>query len=381
MRLKNNFWIASLFILMVTGGCSEDDLVTTPQRSDSSGELFDGIINDELNGVPIVIYGNSAKNFFASFERRAVDENEILIFERSGQPFPNVLKDQYGKVWNVFGQYSEDFGNSRLLKGVDNLVGYWFSFPSFKQKILLTDGVEIINPSAIEKEEGDWLINEKNVFAGTLRDGIKSIDQPQYLDFIGKDLVDDAFYQLLPPEELLTLIKVDKDFYAYPHRILEYHEVVNDKVGALNVVISFCPLTGTSRVWDRQIHEKTTEFGVSGLLFNNNLIMYDRTSDSFWSQILNKSVFGPYRGEAASSFQTWEIKFEDIVNIEGRVKVLSPQTGHNYEYQYPLYGAYKYNDRVNFPLSFSDDRIPPKERVIGVTIGDITKVYRFSDFD
>ncbi len=61
--------------------------------------------------------------------------------------------------------------------------------------------------------------------------------------------------------------------------------------------------------------------------------------------------------------------------------MLLTNTGIDYEYQYPLYGDYKYSDRISFPLTFSDDRIPPKERVLGVTVGGITKVYRFEDFD
>jgi len=370
--------LAIVIVLMC--GCTKNDGDFDPQPKNLQLDRQEGIINDELNGIPIVIYGNPDKNFFTVFERTSGD-NEILEFEHSNIPFPNVFRDQHGNVWDVFGLQNKGIQTGERLTLVKNLVGYWFIFPAFNKKVLLNDNSEIINPNDIENNNGQWIIDDNNVFAGTFKDGIKSIDQPQYMDFNNKEIIDDEFYKVLDPNELITIIKVGKVFFAYPHKILEYHEVVNDKIGDLNIAISFCPLTGTSKVWDREINQGITEFGVSGLLYNNNLILYDRVSDSYWSQILDKSVSGPLIGEKAVSFQTWEIRYEDISNLEGKVKMLSTNTGIDYEYQYSLYGDYKYSDRINFPLTFSDDRIPPKERVLGVTVGGITKVYRFEDFD
>jgi hypothetical protein len=300
-------------------------------------------------------------------------------FDHSGLSFPDVFKDANGDSWNAFGEGPEA---DKDLQPVNNLIGYWFAFPSFHKKIILANGEEIVNPSfGTENPKNEWLVDRDFVFGGSIRDGIKSIDNPLFFDITSKVFQDDNFYKQLEPDELLTMVKVGNEIKLYPHRIFEYHEIVNDIIDGQPIAISFCPLTGTSRAWHRMIDGEIREFGVSGLLFNNNLILYDRMSGTNWSQIFDKAVNGPLIGNVTVSVNTWEVRVTDILDVTGgRVKLLSTNTGIQYDYQYSVYGDYKYSDRISFPLQFSDDRIPPKERVIGVTVGEITKVYRMQDF-
>ncbi|MCK5369545.1 MAG: DUF3179 domain-containing protein [Cyclobacteriaceae bacterium] len=356
-------------------GCKEKTDIT-PSLIEPSAKM-EGVINDEIDGVPIVVYGNQKRGFFSVYKR--VDENgKEYKFERSEFAFPDVFKDEDGEIWSAFGKNNE--GNS--LQGLKNLVGYWFVFPSFHKKILLKDGREIINPF-FEKENStdNWLIDKNFVFSGSIKDGIKSIDNPIFISATSKEFIDNDFYKSLDGEDLLTAVQIGNDIHLYPHKIMEYHEVVNDKIGDQYIAMSFCPLTGTSRAWNREIDGKIHEFGVSGLLYNNNLILYDRVTDSNWSQIFDQSVNGSFIGKKISTIEVWEVKVTNMLDLEGRINVLSTNTGIDYEYKIAVYGDYKYSDRISFPLSFSDNRIPPKERVIGVTVGEITKVYRFEDFN
>ena len=369
--------IAIVFLNLLLFGCQEKTEVAPKLVKTTT--VFEGVINDEINGIPVVIYGNQKNDFFSVFKR--IDENgNSYEFERSEFPYPGVFKDQNGEIWSAFGNHNKN--QNMKLQNINNLVGYWFVFPSFHKRILLKDGSEIFNASFENNSStDDWLIDKKFVFAGSIKDGIKSIDKPVFIDATSKEFIDDSFYKNLNSDELVTAVQVDNEIHVYPHRILEYHEVVNDKIGDQYVAVSFCPLTGTSRAWNRDIEGKVREFGVSGLLYNNNLILYDRVTDSNWSQIFDMSVNGSLIGRKISTIQVWEIKAADILSLEGRLKLLSTNTGIAYEYQYPVYGDYKYSDRISFPLSFSDDRFQSKERVLGVTEGDLTKVYRFEDFN
>ena len=92
--------------------------------------------------------------------------------------------------------------------------------------------------------------------------------------------------------ELVVGIVIDGHARAYPHKILDWHEIINDKIGNTAFAITYCPLTGTALGWDRTVNGTETTFGVSGLLYNTNLIPYDRLTGSYWSQMLSKSIRG-----------------------------------------------------------------------------------------
>lgn len=341
--------------------------------------FYEGVISDEIDGVPFVVYISEERSFFCAFKGADINGNEYDL-QRSGLPFPDVFADSDGNLWNVFGENSDAEKN---LLPIKSLIGYWFVFPSFHKKILLHDGTEINNPSfGTENPVDEWLIDSDFVDEEALKDGIKSIDDPKFIASSLNEFESDLFYKSLPSDELLTMVKVGDEIKIYPHRILDYHEIVNDVIDGQPIAISYSPLTGTSRAWSRVIDGQTDEFGGSGLLFNNNLILYDRMSDSNWSQIFDKAVNGTLIGTEVSSVNVFEIRLSDVIeSTEGKALLLSSDTGFEDDYQHPLFGAYQESDIISYPLQFSDNSMPIKERVIGVTVGETTKVYRMSDVD
>jgi hypothetical protein len=84
--------------------------------------------------------------------------------------------------------------------------------------------------------------------------------------------------------------------HGYPVNLLAAHEVVNDVVGGVPLVVTYCPLCHTALAYQRRVGGKTLDFGVSGKLYRANLLMYDRGTRSLWSQLLGGAVTGPYRG-------------------------------------------------------------------------------------
>jgi len=120
---------------------------------------------------------------------------------------------------------------------------------------------------------GDWLIPTDQVFdGGPGRDGIPSVDNPQFTN------VNDAPYLL--DNDLVIGFKIGGTIRAYPHPILDWHEIVNDDISGQKTAITYCPLTGSAIAWKRNGVVSNSAFGVSGLLFNSNLIPYDRGSSS-----------------------------------------------------------------------------------------------------
>ncbi len=232
------------------------------------------------------------------------------------------------------------------------------------------------NPSSITDGDGEWLIPQNQVVdGGPGKDGIPALSNP---DFVG---VGEAGY--LDDEDLVILHKNGSEVRVYPHGILDWHEIINDDFNGEKLTVSYCPLTGSAvgygRVLNKNGQQNTTTFGVSGLLYNNNLILYDRWTDSFWSQMKLECVHGPLVGQKGRFKHLVETRFGTLKKLYPQAQVVSSQTGIYGPNQYRIYpyGDYKQNhDRLLFPISHDDQRLPRKERVLGV-IEESVKAYTF----
>lgn len=222
---------------------------------------------------------------------------------------------------------------------------------------------------------GTWLIPEAQVLdGGPGKDGIPSVDNPQ---FTTVNEADPALFD----RELVVGVRVGNEVRAYPHFILDWHEIVNDKVNGLPMAINYCPLTGTAMAWDRVINGAETTFGVSGLLYQSNIIPFDRLTESNWSQLEVKAVEGELSGTAPKVYPIVETTWETWKKMYPETKVMTRETGFARSYgQYP-YGDYRINqDWLIFPVTNRDERLPFKERVHAIQIDGTMQSYRQSLF-
>jgi hypothetical protein len=182
-------------------------------------------------------------------------------------------------------------------------------------------------------------------------------------------------------DDLILGIRKRDEIFGYPHPILDWHEIINDDIGEQSYVITYCPLTGTGIAWDGKIREQINSFGVSGLLYNANLMPYDRNTDSYWSQMRLECVYGVLKGEKIKSFPFIEMNWRTWKMLFPESKIVTANTGYGMPYgDYP-YGQYKTSDNRIFAVDIVDERLHKKEIVHGIVINDKAKVYRFSDFE
>jgi len=208
---------------------------------------------------------------------------------------------------------------------------------------------------------------------GPARDGIPALDHPA---FIAADQAD-----FLDPDDRVLGLSRHGVAKAYPIAILNWHEVVNDQFGAESVVVTFCPLCGTGMAFLATVDGQALTFGVSGLLYNSDVLLYDRQTESLWSQIMTTAITGPMQGQrltmtpvAHTSWADWRERHPDTL-------VLSPETGHQRDYDRDPYAGYVQSEQVMFPLRFKSQRFHPKEAVIGVVIDGHAKAYPFSELE
>ncbi len=223
--------------------------------------------------------------------------------------------------------------------------------------------------------QDEWLIPQSEIKdGGPGKDGIPSVDNPQFLATSSATFIDD--------DELVVGIKIGDEVKAYPHQILDWHEIVNDVVGNTPIALTYCPLTGSAIGWGRTIDGSTTTFGVSGLLYNTNLIPYDRKTGSNWTQMGNQCVNGELIGKEIATYQVVETTWKTWKKMFPDSKVMSKSTGFNRNYgQYP-YGDYRTNnDYLIFSIDPVDNRLLQKTRVLGVIGTGRAKVYEIDQLD
>lgn len=126
------------------------------------------------------------------------------------------------------------------------------------------------------------------IAAGPPKDGISSIDDPQFIP--AKQVT-----ELADTEPVISVL-LGGDAHAYPFRILIQHEIVNDWVGGLPVAITYCPLCNSAVAFDRHVEGSAVEFGTTGRLYLSNLVMYDRWSESWWAQFTGEAIAGRLNG-------------------------------------------------------------------------------------
>jgi len=133
---------------------------------------------------------------------------------------------------------------------------------------------------------------EQLVLTSNGLDRIPSIDTPQFVRFNNALLLDN---------EIAFVYRFGDTVKVYPKRLIDIHEIINDRIGNHFFAISYCPLTGSALAWNREIDGEVSEFGVSGHLFNENLIPYDRNSSSYWSQMQLEGIKGQHSGAVLRS--------------------------------------------------------------------------------
>jgi len=214
---------------------------------------------------------------------------------------------------------------------------------------------------------------EKIRSGGPPKDGIPSIDNPKFAKATEANFMSNS--------DIVIGLEVNGDARAYPLSILVWHEIVNDKVGGLPVAITYCPLCFTNQVFERVIDGQDVEFGTSGKLYNSNLVMYDRLTDSYWSQALGKAITGELAGRNLKIIPFDVITWEDWKLVHPDTLVLTTDTGHIRSYGNDPYGDYYTNSSIYFPVENDDSRMHPKEIILGFNEGDSYKAYKQQDVE
>lgn len=220
-------------------------------------------------------------------------------------------------------------------------------------------------------DENDTLIPAAEIHSGgPPKDGIPAIDKPVFIA---------ASASNLKPDARIMGLEIEGVARAYPLSIMNWHEIVNDTFGKKTVVVTYCPLCGSGVAFDADVDGAPLKFGVSGLLYNSDVLLYDRRTESLWSQILSKSVTGKMKGKILKMLPLLQTSWSEWKALYPSTQVLSENTGFSRDYNRNPYSGYDTGAGIYFPVKFSSKRYHPKERVLGIEFDGQYKAYPFAE--
>jgi len=208
---------------------------------------------------------------------------------------------------------------------------------------------------------------------GPPKDGIPAIDNPQFVS-------QDEAVAWLAGQEPIVLLRIGDVARIYPLQILTYHEIANDEFAGVPVTVTFCPLCYSAIAFDRRIStdegELLLDFGVSGMLRNSDLVMYDRQTETLWQQFTGEALVGDLLGTTLNFLPAQIVSFAQAREAHPEADVLSRDTGHTRAYGNNPYAGYDDIDNAPFLFDGPDNgRLPPLARVIAVKLSDGARAY------
>jgi hypothetical protein len=235
-------------------------------------------------------------------------------------------------------------------------------------------------PARLQRVTTDWSTNwnrhiieyDELLSGGPPRDGIPSIDEPQFVD------AEEAAGWLAENEPVIAL-EIGGDARAYPLQILTWHEIVNDVVGDVPVIVTFCPLCNAAITFDRRVGGQVFDFGTSGLLRNSDLVMYDRITESLWQQLTGQALVGDMVGQRLTFLPSAIVSFANFRQAYPEGIVLSRDTGYRRDYGRNPYAGYDTIGQSPFLFDGElDARLPAMERVVTVSLEGVDLAYPLS---
>lgn len=241
--------------------------------------------------------------------------------------------------------------------------------------IILAAGLLVAQPGREASETGqpDPLVDPAKIRSGgPPQDGIPSIDNPRFVPLLEAD-------DWIADNELVLGLIHKGVKRVYPFQILVWHEIVNDTVAGDPLLVTYCPLCGTGIAYERTIDGQPVEFGTTGRLYNSNLVMYDRLTETWWTQIDGLAIVGELTGRELTAVSIDTVSWGEWKSAHPDSEVLSRDTGYSRQYGRDPYGSYYEDSYLMFPVENESTAIHPKTVIFGIEVDSTYKAYKEDD--
>ena len=214
----------------------------------------------------------------------------------------------------------------------------------------------------------DAAVPTTEIFEGGVpRDGIEALSFPKTVSTEAAELLD---YQ--SHSEVISYTSAEGVTRAYPLAILRMHEVINDEVDGEPILVTYCPLCKTAMIFSRKVAGRADPltFGVSGLLHNSDLLIYDRETESLWTQLGRRAITGALKYETLEWLPSRQLRINSWAELYPEAEVVSVDTGKEINYRRSVYAAYHNEGFPIFDYAQNRDDLPEFDEIYGMVLGD-----------
>ena len=208
---------------------------------------------------------------------------------------------------------------------------------------------------------------EEMFIGGPTRENLAAVNAPDFTP-AGED-------QFLSGKDLVIGIAWNGMVRAYPARILNHHEIVNDRFGSTPVTVTYSPLSGSAAAFVAEIDGRPHSFEVADLVYNNNTLFFDNKTRSLWSQLLGQAVAGRASGQMLEQVPIAYTTWDNWKALYPNTLVMTRNTGFEVDYAVDSYAEYETSRGLRYPINKVNKLMPLKERVVGVEVNGAYRAY------
>jgi hypothetical protein len=366
-------WFAFTVVLACAGACGDGETGTTSPRPSSTAPSFDY----DLATFDLVdlIYWDTLLFSGATVPPGPL-ERLVVAMGESGDPryepylvelalYPTPYRDAAAQA--LVGDANAGVGDildylgERGRKEPDDDDAMFVKFKQRLMGTIIPDFFDFLDPG-----DDRTISAQEVVWGGVATDGIPPLEEPNFVT------PEQASAWIVPSDQVIG-VEINGDVRAYPRRIIDWHEMVNDTVGGVPVSLAYCTLCGSAILYDGRLGGEVYRFGTSGMLYRSNKLMYDRLTRSLWEQYTGEPVWGPLVGKGLrlNVLPVVHTNWAEWLAMHPETKVLDINTGFSRDYGSGVaYADYWASTELMFPAPDLQGPLHPKDYVYAVRVGD-----------
>ena len=212
------------------------------------------------------------------------------------------------------------------------------------------------------------LVPPEKIVRGMERDGVRSVDEPRFSDL-------EAAQRWVAPDTVILGLSVKGDSRAYPEHLLDFHQVINDEVGGVPIVVFWDPIAGLPMAFERKIDDRILIFGVAGLIYQSHCLLYDGETKSVWFPQKGQAIAGPLAGQKLKRISLRKEPLGAWVREHPDTRVLDRPFLTKIDYRHSPFSTHWVSEKLPYPVDHTDSRFHPKDLVLGVEYPGGSKAY------
>lgn len=163
---------------------------------------------------------------------------------------------------------------------------------------------------------------------------------------------------------------------AYPVQFLGYHHQVRDSIGGKAVLVSYCTVCRTGRVFEPVVNGRPETFRLVGM-DHFNAMFEDATTHSWWRQATGEAAAGPLKGTALPEFPSVQTTLEKWAELHPETLVMQPDPA--FQAEYDSLSNYESGQRKSQLTRRDTASWQDKSWVIGIETGGRNKAFDWND--